>query len=183
MSKILTPILALLLTFTLIACASEKKTGDKKTKKEKSVTSSTEAPAFTLKDSQYNDVSLADFNGKVIILDFWATWCPPCLMEIPHFIELQKEYGEKGLQVIGVSVDQEGWKAVTPFVQEQGINYPILLTDRSVYMAYQKLLPPGQQGGIPFTFILDKEGNVQDQIVGYREKVYFESAVKQLLEM
>lgn len=183
MNKIVAYLLTPLVVLTLIACAQEKKSDNQGTKGESPVSESVKAPAFMLKDGQGNDVKLAVFNGKVIILDFWATWCPPCRMEIPHFIELQKEYGEKGLQVIGISVDQEGWKVVTPFIEEQGINYPILLTDQKTYLDYQKLLPPGLQGSIPFTFILDRQGNVSDQVVGYREKNYFESKIKSLLEI
>ncbi len=145
-------------------------------------TSSAKAPGFTLKDQDGNDVSLSDFEGKVIILDFWATWCPPCRAEIPGFIELQNEYGSKGLQVIGVSVDQKGWDVVTPFIAEQKINYPIvLLTDHDVYNTYQELLPPNDRGGIPFTFVLDKAGNIVAQHVGYIEKAKFESEIKPLL--
>ena len=116
----------------------------------------TQSPAFTLKDADGNDVSLSDFEGKVVILDFWATWCPPCRAEIPGFIELQRDYGEKGLQVVGVSLDQQGWSVINPFVVEYGINYPVvLLTDPNVYNAYQELLPNDMRGAVPFTFILE----------------------------
>ena len=169
MKKIYTLTLTLLIGFTLIACASDKSSQESK------------APAFTLKDQQGNEIKLADFSGKVIILDFWATWCSPCRKEIPHFIELQNEYGSEGLQVIGISVDQKGWGVVKPFMKEQGINYPILMTDQTVYKAYQELLPPAQRGGVPFTFIIDRQGIVRDQFVGYRNKSFFKRAVKPLL--
>ncbi|MCX6639289.1 MAG: TlpA disulfide reductase family protein [bacterium] len=139
------------------------------------------APAFTLTDDQNHEVKLSDFSGKVIILDFWATWCPPCRAEIPDFIALQKQYGAKGLQVIGVSVDQKGWEVVTPFMQSQGINYPILMSNDGVYTAYQNLLPEEQRGGIPFTFIIDGKGIIKDKVVGARPREYFESSVKPLL--
>ena len=137
--------------------------------------------AFTLKDSQGNSVSLADYKGKVVILDFWATWCPPCRREIPHFVALQKEYGSKGLQVIGVAVDQDGWDKVKPFIQSNGINYPVLMYTEDVYEAYQQLLPRSERGGIPFTFVIDKTGQVKAKYVGYRDKAVFEAAIKPLL--
>jgi cytochrome c biogenesis protein CcmG/thiol:disulfide interchange protein DsbE len=170
MKRVLSLVITLSVTLSLIACASEKKT-------------SGAAPDFTLNDGQGNAVSLSDYSGKVVILDFWATWCPPCRMEIPHFIELQNEYGDKGLQIIGVSVDREGWAVVTPFISENGINYPIVMTDQQAYQVYQELLPQVERGGVPFTFIIDKKGIIQDKFVGYRDKEFFEAAIKPLLGM
>ncbi len=186
MKQIVTFAVTILIAFTLIACASDKKSNQSKTQETKTMStaqssSSNKAPSFTLMDSEGNDLSLSDYAGKVIILDFWATWCPPCRAEIPTFVELQNEYGENGLQVIGVSVDQNGWSVVKPFMEEYMINYPIvLLTDHDIYNAYQELLPPNQRGGIPFTFILDKEGNITEQHVGYKEKAEFEAAITPL---
>ena len=170
--------------FTLMACASDKKSNQSNTEGTQTMASSDmqKAPAFTLQDKDGNNVSLSDFEGKVVILDFWATWCPPCRQEIPHFIELQNAYGEKGLQVVGVSLDQQGWGVVVPFAEQYGIQYPlVLLTDPDVYQAYQEQLPSALRGSIPFTFILDRKGNVIDKVVGYRDKEYFEEAIKPLL--
>lgn len=167
MKRIFSFILAFSVALSLIASASDKE--------------NPQAPAFTLKDAQGTEFALSDYSGKVIILDFWATWCPPCRMEIPHFIELQNEYGKKGLQVIGVSVDRGGWVVVTPFIDENGINYPIIMSDQQAYQEYQELLPKSERGGVPFTFIIDKEGIVRDKFVGYREKAVFEAAIKPLL--
>ena len=172
MKKMYTLALSLIVAFSLFACASDNKP------QEDEVAGA--APAFVLKDGQGTDVKLADFSGKVIILDFWATWCPPCLREIPHFVDLQKEYGKQGLQVIGISLDQQGWDVVKPFMQEQGINYPILMGDQSIYNAYQQLLPARERGGIPFTFILDRQGVIKGKFVGYRDRSVFEAAVKSL---
>jgi peroxiredoxin len=139
------------------------------------------APAFTLQDATGKSVALADYQGKVVILDFWATWCGPCRREIPHFIELQNELGSRGLQVVGVSVDQDGWAAVKPFVESSAINYPVLMYTESVYDTYQQLLPMAERGGIPFTFVIDRQGNVRERFVGYRDKGFLEAAIKPLL--
>lgn len=173
MKKMYTLALSLIVAFSLFACSS----GDKPQEDEIAGA----APAFTLKNDQGNDVKLADFSGRVIILDFWATWCPPCRQEIPYFVALQKEYGEQGLQVIGISLDQQGWDVVKSFMQEQGINYPILMGDQSIYKAYQQLLPARERGGIPFTFVLNRQGVIKQKFVGYRDRSVFEAAVKSLL--
>lgn len=181
MKKISAMTLPLILAVTLMACSSDKKTQQTGSSSTRPDPASASAPALALKDNQGEDTRLADFAGKVIILDFWATWCPPCREEIPHFIELQNEYGEKGLQVIGVSVDQKGWNVVVPFMKENGINYPILMTDEKAYNDYQELLPPEERGGIPFTFVIDRKGVVRRKYVGYRDKAVFEEAIKSLL--
>lgn len=139
------------------------------------------APAFTLDDASGKQVSLADYKGKVIILNFWATWCPPCRDEIPGFIELQKQYGPQGLQVVGLSVDKDGWKAVKPFMEKSGINYPILMSSEDVFNTYQRLLPAEEQGAIPFTFIITKDGTIRQKIVGGAKKADFENMIKPLL--
>jgi cytochrome c biogenesis protein CcmG/thiol:disulfide interchange protein DsbE len=190
MKKVSTILLAAILTFALMACASDKKSEEAKTPENQTMAQTkisgapdaVTAPDFTLQDAEGNDLTLSSYKGKVIILDFWATWCPPCRMEIPHFIELQETYGDSGLQVIGVSVDQQGWEAVRPFIQQYKINYPVvLLTNSGIYNAYQNLLPANERGGIPFTFVIDRNGRIQHQYVGYRDKKVFEEAVKPLL--
>jgi cytochrome c biogenesis protein CcmG/thiol:disulfide interchange protein DsbE len=133
------------------------------------------APMFTLQDLNGQDVSLSDFEGKVVILDFWATWCPPCKAEIPHFIELYKQYKDKGLVVIGIALDQEGIDIIKPFVQKYGIEYPVLLPDGQVAKAY------GGINSIPTTFVIDSAGNVRQKYVGYRDKSVFEADIKELL--
>jgi thiol-disulfide isomerase/thioredoxin len=125
--------------------------------------------------------ALEPFRGKVVILDIWATWCGPCRMEIPDFVKLQDKYRDRGLQVVGISIDPldtrgGGAAAVAPFVQKYGINYTVLMVK-----SYDALsgYPPGQ--GIPTTYVLDREGRIVRTYVGARPGSVFEEDVKQLL--
>src|SRR5208337_1155513 len=87
------------------------------------------APEFALKDGSGKLVHLSDYKGKVVLLDFWATWCGPCNIEIPWFTEFEQKYKGRGFEVLGVSMDDDGWKAITPFVGLKKINYRIVLGD------------------------------------------------------
>jgi peroxiredoxin len=136
-------------------------------------TSSSAAPAFTLTDINGGTVSLSDFKGKVVILDFWATWCPPCKREIPDFITLQSEYASKGLQIVGIALDQPD--KVRAFAQQNGMNYPVLLGTDQISALY------GGIEGIPTTFILDKNGNIVNRFEGFRPKEDFEVEITKLL--
>jgi len=131
------------------------------------------APGFTLVDMNGRLVSLADFKGKVAILDFWATWCPPCRREIPDFIKLQSEYGSKGAQIVGIALDQPN--KIKTFVKDNGMNYPVLLGTNEVAANY------GGVEAIPTTFIIDKSGNIVAKYEGFRSKETFESQIKKLL--
>lgn len=135
------------------------------------------APGWQLKDVDGKLVKSTDFAGKVVILDFWATWCGPCRLEIPGFIELKRQYAEKGLVVIGVSVDQDGAKAVKPFMAKMGINYPVVLGDEKIVSAF------GGVEAIPTTFIIDRNGKIIRKHLGYTEKSEFEAEVKPLLKL
>ena len=138
------------------------------------------AADFTLTSIDGQTVKLSDYRGKVIILDFWATWCPPCRMEIPHFNELVELYGERGLVVLGVSMDRGGANVVKQFKQDNLVNYPVAMDDGATSERYQQYLPSQEQGGIPFTFVIDRNGNIREQYVGYREKPVFEAAITPL---
>ncbi len=133
------------------------------------------APAWELKDVDGKTVKASDFDGKVVILDFWATWCPPCKAEIPGFVELQKQYGDKGLVVIGVSLDEQGPAVVKPFMKQFEMNYPVVMGDAKIVQAY------GGIEGIPTTFIIDRSGNIVAGHVGYVAKETFEKEITPLL--
>ncbi len=131
---------------------------------------------FTLKDMNGADVRFADHKGKVVLLNFWATWCPPCKMEIPWFIEFQEQYGEKGFQVLGVSVDDPP-ERLPPFAREYGTNYPLLVgADRDdVQEAFGPIF------GIPVTVIIGRDGRICKRHLGPVGKEQFESEIKALL--
>ncbi|MCF7823616.1 MAG: redoxin domain-containing protein [Candidatus Marinimicrobia bacterium] len=132
--------------------------------------SAQEAPDFTLTNIEGESVSLSDFKGKVIIVDFWATWCGPCKMEIPGFIQLQEDYKDD-VVVLGISLDQGGPAAVVPFAQRMNINYPIVYGDGKVVQAY------GGVRGIPTTFVIDRDFNIQRKYVGYTDHKVFEKDI------
>lgn len=114
-----------------------------------------DAPDFTLEDMNGEAFTLSEQEGKVVVLNIWATWCVPCREEIPDFIELQKEMRDDGVLFVGVSLDEKGWKAVRPFASKYAVNYPLLVDDGSVFKGY------GPFRGIPMTFIINKKGKVE----------------------
>ena len=137
--------------------------------------SSAQAPAWELNDTDGKPVKSSDFAGKVVILDFWATWCPPCEAEIPGFVELQKKYGDKGLVIVGVSLDEQGPAVVKPFMQQFGVNYPIVMGDEKIVEDF------GGVTAIPTTFIIDKAGNIVKKHIGFAPKENFEEEITPLL--
>ncbi|MDD5136710.1 MAG: TlpA disulfide reductase family protein [Candidatus Omnitrophica bacterium] len=132
------------------------------------------APDFTLKDMDGQSASLSDFKGKAMILNFFASWCPPCRSEIPDFVELQKAYGDKGFTFIGVSLVSAGESK--DFAAKMGINYPILIDDGKVSASY------GPVRSIPTTFVIDKNMKVVKMYIGSRSKGTFEADIKGLLK-
>ena len=110
------------------------------------------APDFALKDANGATVKLSDYKGKVVLLNFWATWCGPCVIEIPWFQEFEQQYKSKGFEVVGVSMDEDGWSAIKPYVAAHKLNYRILLGNDSVSQLY------GGLDALPTTFIIDRDG-------------------------
>jgi len=133
------------------------------------------APEFELKDADGKTVRLSDYKGKVILLDFWATWCGPCKIEIPWFIQFERTYKDKGFAVIGVAMDEEGWTVVKPFISEMAINYRILQGNDAIAQLY------GGVEALPTTFLIDREGKVAATHVGLTGKDDFENGIKKLL--
>jgi cytochrome c biogenesis protein CcmG/thiol:disulfide interchange protein DsbE len=138
-------------------------------------TAKTPAPDWELSDLNGKRVNLSDFRGKVLILDFWATWCAPCRVEIPHFVELQKQYGDKGLTVIGVSLDEQGPDIVKKFVKQLGVNYPMVMGNEKVTESYGGIV------AIPTTFVIDRQGRIVGRHMGYEDKAVFEKEIQSLL--
>jgi peroxiredoxin len=133
------------------------------------------APQFALKDSSGNTISLTDYRGKVVLLDFWATWCTGCKMEIPWFSEFQKAYRARGFAVVGISMDESGWSVVKPFLTETHVPYPILLGDDPIAQRF------GIQS-LPDTFLIDRRGKVAAAYrAGLVDKSNIDANIKALL--
>lgn len=122
------------------------------------------APDFSVKDLQGADLSLAGYKGKVLVLNFWATWCSPCRKEIPDFIEAYREYKDKGLEILGLSVDETTAPALLEWTKKTGINYPIALATPEIVRDYE----PGQY--IPATIIVDRAGRLRYRHTGLMDK-------------
>lgn len=133
------------------------------------------APNFKLKTQNGKTIELAKLKGKVVAVNFWATWCGPCRKEIPGMMEVYKQYKDKGLEIVGVSLDEDGWNDVNPYLQKTPITYPIVIGDQTLAAAYQ------MGNAIPVTYIIDKKGNIAKKHVGYMSKPDFEAAVKSAL--
>lgn len=121
------------------------------------------APEFALKGSSGKSVHLGDYRGKVVLLDFWATWCHGCKEEIPWFADFSRRYSQQGLTVVGISMDDDGWKVVTPFVKSVGIPYLIVLGDAATAKAYSIQ-------SMPDTFLIDRNGRIAATYNGVVDK-------------
>src|SRR5437773_9741797 len=133
------------------------------------------APEFTLQSLDGKTVHLSDFRGKGVLLNFWATWCQPCKIEMPWFAELQNRYGPQGLQIVGVAMDDASPEDIGKFAKDLGVNYPVLIGKEAVGDAY---------GGIPFmpeTFYIGRDGKVVDKVVGLIGKSEIAENVKKAL--
>lgn len=137
---------------------------------------STPAPDFTLEKLDGGNMKLSDLRGKAVLLNFWATWCGPCKIETPWLVELQKQYGDQGLQVIGVAMDDSGKDEISKFAKEMGVNYPVLLGKEAVGDEY------GGVPALPESFFIGRDGKIVDRIIGLKGKVDIEDSIKKALD-
>lgn len=133
------------------------------------------APEFSLQSLEGKTVSLSDFRGKAVLLNFWATWCAPCKIEMPWFAELQKQYGSQGLQVLGVAMDDASPEDISKFAKDVGVDYPILIGKEAVGDAY------GGVQFLPATFYIGRDGKVVDKVFGLKGRGEIEDEVKKAL--
>ncbi|HAM53511.1 MAG TPA: thioredoxin [Nitrospiraceae bacterium] len=152
MKKLFVAVCAITVVLFAASCTKEKSPSGVENK----------SPDFTLRDMRGGKVSLAGFRGRVVLLEFWATWCPPCRESIPELNELYKRYKDRGLVVLGISLDSEGdaASAIVSFMKEQPIIYPVLIDDTKASMLYSV-------SSIPALFLIDKNGNVVKRVSGF----------------
>ena len=134
------------------------------------------APDFTLKDADGKMVKLSDYKGKVVLLNFWATWCGPCKIEIPWFKEFETNYKNKGFAVLGVAMDDEGWDAVRPYIQQQSVNYRVLMGTEPVGALY------GGVESLPTSFLIDRQGRIAATHIGLVSKSVYVNDLKDLFD-
>ncbi len=132
--------------------------------KEQTQSSLGPAPDFTLKTFDGKEITLSQLKGKVVLLDFWATWCGPCKESIPHLIQLYKDYQEKGFELVGMNVDRGDGEAVRRFVASMDIPYPVVAAPEDVVRSYRVT-------GIPATFLIDREGKIRERVAGFNSTI------------
>lgn len=133
------------------------------------------APDFTLQSLDGKNTRLSDFRGQAVLLNFWATWCAPCKIEMPWFVELQKQYGPQGFQIVGVAMDDASAKEIADFAKEMGVNYPVLVGNNSVGDAY---------GGVQFlpeNFYIDRNGKLVARAFGLKSRSEIEDEIKAII--
>jgi peroxiredoxin len=132
------------------------------------------APGFTLTDSTGAPVRLSDYKGKVVLLNFWATWCHGCKLEIPWFMEFESRFKDSGLVVIGVSMDDDGWKSVKPYLELKKMNYPVVIGSENLAKQYGL-------ASMPMTVLIDREGKIAALHTGVVDKAACEDEIGKLL--
>jgi peroxiredoxin len=134
------------------------------------------APNFVLKDITGKTVKLTDYRGKVVLLNFWATWCGPCKIEIPWFIDFEQAYKDRNFSVLGISLDDDGWDSVKPFVEQRKINYRVMIGTEEMSQQY------GGVEALPTTFIIDRDGRIAAIHEGLVSKSEYQHDILNLLE-
>lgn len=131
---------------------------------------------FSLKDSTGKVQRLSDYHGKVVLVNFWATWCAPCKIEIPWFVEFQSKYRGADFAVLGISMDEDGWDSVRPYMSDHKFNYPIVIGSDAVGKLF------GQIDDLPTTFLVDRDGQIVKKHVGLISKGNYEDEISTLLK-
>ncbi|MBI3207628.1 MAG: TlpA family protein disulfide reductase [Candidatus Solibacter usitatus] len=134
------------------------------------------APEFSLKDSQGRAAKMSDYKGKVVLLNFWATWCGPCKIEIPWFIDFEQRFKDRGFAVLGVSMDEDGWEVVKPYLESKKINYRVVIGNDQTADLY------GGVSSLPTTFLVDRLGRIAGVHVGLVSKSVYQDDIEQLLD-
>ena len=133
------------------------------------------APDFALTNAEGRTVQLSALRGRVVLLNFWATWCKPCGVEIPWFVDLQRDYGERGLSVVGISVDDDGWKSVKPYIAGLRVNYPVMIGGDAIIRLY------GGLDSLPTTLVIDRNGRVAATHIGLVSRQTYETGIRAVL--
>ena len=134
------------------------------------------AKDFSLQTTDNKTVTLADFKDKIVILNFWATWCPPCQKEIPDFVNFHEKYHDKGVVIVGIAIDEEGAKIVKPFAEEYKMNYPVLIGNEKVVSDY------GGMVAVPTSFLIDKSRKICKKYLGYHSINDYQKDIDALLK-
>jgi thiol-disulfide isomerase/thioredoxin len=139
------------------------------------VAKATLAPDFTLDSLEGKSMRLSDLRGKAVLLNFWATWCGPCKIEMPWFVDLQNQYGAQGLQIVGVAMDDASKEDIAKFAKDMGVNYPVLIGKEAVGDQY------GGVPALPESFFIGRDGKIVDKIIGLKGKAEIEDSIKKAL--
>jgi peroxiredoxin len=134
------------------------------------------APDFSLDSLDGKTMKLSDLRGKAVLLNFWATWCGPCKIEMPWFVDFQNQYRAQGLQIVGVAMDDASKEDISKFAKDMGVNYPILIGKEAVGDQY------GGVPALPETFVISRDGKIVDKIIGLKGKAEIEDSIKKALD-
>jgi len=136
----------------------------------------TVAPDFTLESLDGKSMKLSDLRGKAVLLNFWATWCGPCKIEMPWFVELQRQYADQGFQIVGVAMDDSSKEDIAKFAKDMGVNYPVLIGKEAVGDAY------GGVPALPETFFIGRDGKIIDRIIGLKGRAEIEDSIRKAID-